>query len=130
METHLLDQLERIGLVRGRKPGNLHIELALIQRERALQNSVGDRSGDAATMPLTALHHHRNDVFGMIKWRETSKPSTVILMSSHGGLGSAGFARYDPLFQTRSTTGAAVFVNNFPKTFANQLDVVRRDFLV
>ena len=128
MIGHILDHLERVGLVCRREPCNLHVELAFIESERALQNSVGHRAGDAAAM-FAALHHHSNDILRMFKGRKASKPCSGILMSSHTGLRGAGFPRYYPFFQPRSAAGAAVLINNLPKASADQLDLIWRDFL-
>ena len=127
--SHCFDQLERIGMMCGGEPGNLHIELAFILRERAFENARSDRARDLAAVPRGALHHHYDDVFRMVKWRETSKPRNVFLVAPVSRLRGAGFPRDHPIFQTRSATGAAVFINNLPKAFANELDLIRRDFL-
>jgi hypothetical protein len=127
--SHRLDQLEWIGLMRGREPSHLHIEFAFIQRERALQDSVGDRARDFAAVPRRALYHHCDDILRMVKWRETRKPRHVFLLSTLSGLRSASLPRYHPIFQTCSAAGTAVFINNLPQPFADQLDVVRGDFL-
>jgi hypothetical protein len=125
MIRHRLDQLEWIGVMRRREPGHLHVEFALIQRERALQDSVGDWASDFAAVPRGALHHHCDHKLRVVKWRETRKPRHVFLLSTLGGLRSASLPRHHPIFQTRSATSAAVFVNNFPKAFAHKVDFVR-----
>src|SRR5207302_2613134 len=125
MVGHVLDHLEGIGLICGREPGNLHVELAFVECERALQNSGGDWASDAAAM-LATLHHHCNDILRMLKWRETSKPCNSILVAAVGGLSSACFASNLGPFQTRPATSSSVFVNNLPKAFAHELDFVRR----
>jgi len=115
---NILDHLERIGLMRWREPGHLHVEFPFIQCERALQDSVGDWAGHAAAV-LAALHHHSNDILRIFKGREAGEPCGGILMSVHSGLRGAGFPRYHPFFQTCSATGAAVFINDLPKAIAN-----------
>src|SRR6266568_3198914 len=127
--SHCFDQLERIGLMCGCEPGDLHIELAFILRERAFENACSDRARDLAAVPRGALHHHCDDVLRMVKWRETSKPRHVFLVATVGGLRGAGLPRHHPIFQTRSATGSSVFINHLPKAFADQLDLVRGDFL-
>jgi hypothetical protein len=129
VKSHRLDQLERIGMMRGLEPGHRHIEFAFIQCERAFQDSVRDRARDFAAVPRGALNHHCDDILRMVKWRETRKPRDVFLLTTISGLRSARLSRYYPIFQTRSAAGAAVFIDNLPKAFANQLDVVRGDFL-
>src|SRR5262249_29605865 len=113
----------------GCKPGHMHIELAFILRERAFENTRGDRARDLAAVPRCALDHHRDDVLRMVIWRETSKPRNIFLVPTLGGLCGAGLPRHHPLFQARSATGASVFVTHFPKTLADQLDLIRGDFL-
>ena len=125
MISHRFDQLERIGLMRGCKPGDLHIELAFILRQRAFENARGDRARDLATVPRGALHHHYNDVLRMVKWRETSKPRNVFLVATLAGLRGAGLPRHHPIFQTRPATGSSIFVHNFPKAFAHKVNFVR-----
>src|SRR5438034_11444296 len=125
---HILEHLKRIGLVRRREPGDLHIELTFIQRERPFQNSRGNWASDAAAV-LTALDHNRNNILGILERRETGKPRNGILVPAIGGLGSASLARNLHIFQTRSSTGSPVFINNFPKAFAHEFDFVRREFL-
>src|SRR5437763_7831336 len=96
------------------QPGDLHIELAFILRQRAFENACSDRARDLAAMPRGALHHHYDDVFRMVKWRETSKPRNVFLVAAVTRLGCAGFSRDHPIFQTRSAASAAFFINNLP----------------
>jgi hypothetical protein len=121
--------LEWIGVMGGWEPGHLHVKLAFIHREGALQDSVGDWARDFAAVPRGALHHHGDDIFWVVIWRETRKPRHVFLLSTLSGLRSASLSRHYPIFQTRSTTGSSIFVNNFPKAFANKLDLIRRNFL-
>src|SRR5213593_4185003 len=99
----------------GCEPGDLHIVLSFILRERAFENACSDRARDLAAVPRGALHHHCDNVLRMVKWRETSKPCHVFFVAALGGLRSAGFPSYHDVFQTRSATGSAIFVNNFPK---------------
>src|SRR4029453_12347724 len=113
----------------GVEPGYRNVEFALLQRERALQDSVRDRARDFAAVPRGALNHHCDDILRMVKWRETRKPRDVFLLTTISGLRSDRLPRYYPIFQTCSAAGAAVFIDNLPKAFANQLDVVRGDFL-
>src|SRR5437899_2684888 len=127
--SHCFDQLERIGLMCGCEPGDLHIELAFILRERAFENACSDRARDLAAVPRGALHHHYDDVLRMVKWRETRKPRNVFLVAALGGLRSAGFSRDHPILQMCPAAGSTAFVDNLPKTFADQLDPVRGDFL-
>jgi hypothetical protein len=61
----------------------------------------------------------------MVKWRETRKPRHVFFVSALGGLRGASFPRHHPIFQTRSATGSSIFVNNFPKAFAHNVNFVR-----
>jgi hypothetical protein len=117
--SHCFDQLERIGLMCGCEPGDLHIELAFILRERAFENACSDRARDLAAVPRGALHHHCDDVLRIIKWRETSKPRNVFLVATVGGLRGPGLPRHHPIFQTRSATGSSIFINHLPKTFAD-----------
>src|SRR5881396_289628 len=101
----------------GCAPRDLHIELSLILAERAFEDARSDRARDLAAVPGGALHHHCDDILRMIKWRETRKPRHVLLVATVGGLRSAGFPRYHPIFQTRAAAGSSIFVNNFPKAF-------------
>jgi hypothetical protein len=125
MISHCFDQLERIGVMRGCEPGNLHIELSFILRERAFENACSDRAGDLAAVARRALHHHCDDILRMIKWRETHKPRHVFLVATVRGLRSTGFSSHHNVFQTRSATGPSIFVNNFPKAFAHKVNFVR-----
>src|SRR5439155_23311990 len=127
--SHCFDQLERIGLMCGCEPGDLHIELAFILRERAFENACSDRARDLAAVPRGALHHHCDDVLRMVTWRETDKPRHVFLVTTFGGLRSAGFPSHHHIFQTRSAAGSSIVVNNLPKTFPDKLDILRRNFL-
>src|ERR1041385_2193156 len=111
------------------EPGDLHIEFAVILRERAFENARSYRARDFPAVSGGALNHHYNDVFRMVKWREASKPRHVFLVAAVSRLRGAGFSRDHPIFQTRSAAGAPVFINNLPKTFANEVDLIRRDFL-
>src|ERR1700752_926582 len=113
----------------GCEPSDLHIELAIILRERAFQNACSDRARDLAAVPRGALHHHYDDIFRMVKWRETRKPGNVFLVAAVTRLRGAGFSRNDPIFQTRSAACAALLINNLPKAFANKVDLIRRYFL-
>src|SRR6266702_6106573 len=107
-------------MMRRCKPGDLHIKLSFILRERAFENACSDRARNLSAVPRGALHHHYDDVLRMVKWRETRKPRHVFLVATVGGLRSAGFPSHHNLFQTRSATGSSIFVNNFPKAFAHQ----------
>src|SRR5436190_19556573 len=109
----------------GCEPGDLHIKLAFILRERAFENACSDRARDLAAVPRGSLHHHYDDILGMIKRRETSKPRNVFLVATVVGLRSARLPRHYPIFQTRSATGSSIFVNHFPKAFAHKIDFVR-----
>jgi len=109
----------------GCEPGDLHIELAFILRERAFENACSDRARDLAAVPRGTLHHHCDDVLRMVKWRETRKPGHVFFVAALGGLRSAGFPSHHDVFQTRSATGSAIFVNNFPKALAHKVNFVR-----
>jgi len=113
----------------GCEPGDLHIELAVILRKRAFENTCSDRARDLAAVPRGALHHHYDNVFRMVIRCETSKLCNVFLVAALSRLRGAGFSRDHPIFQTRSTAGAALLINNLPKAFANELDLIRRDFL-
>jgi hypothetical protein len=112
-------------VVCGCEPGDLHIELSFILRERAFENARSDRAGNLAAVPRGALHHHYDDILRMIKWRETRKPRHVFFVATLGGLRSAGFPSHHNVFQTRSATGSSIFVNNFPKAFAHKVNFVR-----
>ena len=112
-------------MVCGCEPGDLHIEVPFILRERAFENACSDRARDLAAVPRGALHHHSDDILRMIKWRETHKPRHVFFVATLGGLGSSGFSSHHYVFQTRSATGSAIFVNNFPKAFAHKVNFVR-----
>src|ERR1051326_4800650 len=116
-------------MMRGGEPGDLHIELAVILRERAFENPRSDRARDLAAVAGGALHHHYDDVFRMIKWREACKPCNVFLVPAVSRLCGAGFTCDHPIFQTRSASGTALFIDDLPKAFANELDLIRRDFL-
>jgi hypothetical protein len=117
--------LERIGVVCGCDPGDLHIELSFILRERAFENARSDRTRDLAAVSRGALHHHRHDIPRMVIWRETRKPRHIFLLATVGGLRSAGFPSHHNVFQTRSTTGSSILVDNFPKAFAYKVNFVR-----
>jgi hypothetical protein len=116
-------------MMRGRKPGDLHIELSFILRERPLDNACSDWACDLAAVARSTLHHDCDDILRMVIWRETNKPRHVFLVATLGSLRSAGFPSHREVLQTRSTTGSSIFVNNFPKAFANKLDLIRRNFL-
>ena len=60
--------------MRGWKPGHLRVELALVKRHCALQDSVGDRGRDTAAVSGGALHHHCDDILRMVIGSETNKP--------------------------------------------------------
>src|SRR5580700_8915607 len=106
------------------EPGDLHIELSVILRERAFENACSDRSRDLSAVARRALHHHCDDILRMVKWREARKPRHVFLVATVGGLRSAGFPRYHPIFQTRAAAGSSIFVNDFPKAFTHKLNFV------
>ena len=109
----------------GCEPGDPHIELSFILRERAFENACSDRARDLAAVPGGALHHHCDDILRMIKWRETRKPRHVLFVATLGGLRSAGFSSDHNVFQTRSATGSSIFVNNLPKALAHKVNFVR-----
>ena len=111
--------------MRGREPGNLHIKLSFIQRQRAFHNARRDWPGNTATMFAT-LHHRRDDIFGIIKRSETSEPGDGILVAAIGGLGGSGLSSHLHIFQSRSSAGAAIFIDNFPKAFAHEIDLFSR----
>jgi hypothetical protein len=123
--SHCFDQLERIGLMCGCEPGDMHIELSFILSERAFQNACSDRARDLAAVTRGALHHHCDNILRMVKWREARKPRHVFLVATVGGLRSAGFPSHHNVFQTRSATRSSVFVNNLPKAFAHKINFVR-----
>ncbi len=116
-------------MMRRCKPGDLHIKLSFILRERAFENACSDRARNLSAVPRGALHHHYDDVLRTVKWCETRKPRNVFLVAALGRLRSAGFSRDHPILQMCSATGSTAFVDNLPKTFADQLDPVRGDFL-
>src|SRR5207247_6941925 len=81
----------------------------------------------AATATMFApLHHRRDDIFGIIKRSEASKPGDGILVTAIGGLGGSGFSSHLHIFQSRSSAGAAIFIDNFPKAFAHEIDLFSR----
>ena len=116
-------------MMRRCKPGDLHIKLSFILRERAFENACSDRARNLSAVPRGALHHHYDDVLRTVKWRETRKPRNVFLVAALGRLRSAGFSRDHPILQMCPAAGSTAFVDNLPKTFADQLDPVRGDFL-
>src|SRR5205823_3774835 len=85
----ILNHLERISLMSGREPGNLHIKLSFIQRQRAFHNARRDWPGDTATM-LATLYHGGDYIFGIIKRSETGKPGNCIFMASIRRLSRSG----------------------------------------
>src|SRR5207253_8287164 len=93
-----------IGLMRGRQPGDGHVELAFVQRQSALHNARGHRAGNAAPV-FAALHHCGDDIFGMIEWSKTSEPGDRVLVAVIGRLGGAGLSGDLPSFQPRCATG-------------------------
>ena len=112
-------------MVRGCYPSDLHIELSCILRERAFENACSDWARDLAAVPRGALYHHCDDIPRMVIRRETRKPRHIFLVATVGGLCSAGFPSHHNIFQTRSTTGSSVLVDNFPKAFADKVNFVR-----
>ena len=126
--AHGFDQLEWISVVCRRRPRYLHVKVSFILRQSAFENARCDRARDLAAMARSTLHHHCDHIFRMIEWRETHKPGNVFLVATLGGLRSASFPSHHHIFQTRSATGASIFVNNFPKAFADKLDILRRYF--
>jgi hypothetical protein len=125
VKAHRFDQLERIGVMGGCEPGHLHIEFAVILRERAFKNACSDRARDLPAVPGGPLDHHYDNILGMVKWRETSKPRHVFLVTPVRGLRGPRLPRYHPIFQPRPATGPTVFVNNFPKSFAHSVNFIR-----
>ena len=109
-----LDQLQRIGMMRRCQPGNLHIEIPFILRERALKNARGNRTRDFAAVSRSTLDHDRDHIFRVIKWSETGKPGDVFLVASVGRLGRSGFSGDDHIFQTCPAARSSIFVDNFP----------------
>src|SRR5689334_21292151 len=101
-------------MMRGCQPGNLHIEVPFVLRERALENAGCDRTCDFAAMSGSALNHHCHDILRMIKWGEARKPGDVFLLPSIGRLGRSSLPSDDNVFQTCSAPGPSIFVNNFP----------------
>ena len=109
--------------MRGRQPGDGHVELVFVQRQGALHNARGHRASNAAPV-FAALHHCGDDIFGMIEWRKTSEPGDRVLVAVIGRLGGAGLSGDLPSFQPRCATGPSVLVNNFPKPLAHELDLI------
>ena len=105
--------------MRWREPSHRHVEFAVLQSERALQDSIRDRSRDFAAVAGGALNHHYDDVPRVVIWRETRKPGNVFLLPAISSLGGTSLPRHHPIFQTRSAARAAVFVNDLPKAFAD-----------
>ena len=101
-------------MMRGCQPGDLHIEVPFILRERALENAGCDRARDFAAMSRSALNHDCHDILRMIKWGEARKPSNVFLLASIGRLGRSSLTSDDNVFQTCSAPSPPIFVNNFP----------------
>jgi hypothetical protein len=120
---HILNHLERVRLVRRREPGHLHVEVTLIHSQRAFQNSRRDWPGDAATV-LATLYHGHDYVFGIFEGGKTGKPGNRIFMASIRRLGRSGFSGNLHIFQTRSSARPAIFINNFPKAFAHEIDLL------
>ena len=75
---------------------------------------------------FATLHHRRDDIFGIIKRSEASEPGDGILVTAIGGLGGSGFSSHLHIFQSRSSAGAAIFIDNFPKAFAHEIDLFSR----
>src|ERR1051326_9293630 len=120
MKAHCFDQLEGMGVMGGGEPGHLHIEFAFIQRECAFQNACSDGARDLPAMPRGTLDHLYYNILRMVEWRETSKPRHVFLVTAVRGLRGPGLPRHHPIFQPRPATGATVFVNTFPNSFAHR----------
>jgi len=106
-------------MMRRCKPGDLHIKLSFILRERAFENACSDRARNLSAVPRGALHHHYDDVLRTVKWCETRKPRNVFLVAALGRLRSARFSRDHPILQMCSATVSTAFVDNLPKTFAD-----------
>src|SRR5438132_564760 len=103
----------------------LHLGLSFILIERAFENACSDRARDLAAVPRGALHHHCDDILWMVIRRETCKPRDIFLVATVGGLRSAGFPSYHPIFQARAAAGSSIFVNNFPEAFTHKLNFFR-----
>ena len=71
-------------------PCDCHVEIAFIHRQGAFQNAGRNWPGDTATM-FAALHHHGDDVLGIIERSEASKPRDRIFVAAICGLRGAGF---------------------------------------
>ena len=111
-------------MMRGCKPGDLHIEVPFILRDSALENAGCDRPRDFAAMSRSALDHDRHDILRMVKRGETCKPGYVFLLASIGRLRRSGFTSDYNVFQTGSAAGPPVFVNNFPQTSPNEFHIL------
>src|SRR5438105_2738259 len=96
--AHCFNQLERIRMMCGCEPRDLHIELSFILRENAFENARSDRARHFAAVPRRPLHHHCDDILRMLKWRETHKPRHVFLVTTLGGLRSTSFAGHHNIF--------------------------------
>src|SRR5438105_12482368 len=110
--------------MRGCKPGDLHVELSFVLRESALENAGCDRARDLAAMSRGALDHHGHDVLWIVKRRETRKPRHVFLMAPIGRLRRSSFPSDHNVFQTCSAASSSLFVNNFPQTVPNELQIL------
>src|ERR1700730_2247452 len=115
--------------MRRRDPRDLLLEIALVHRQRALENSRGDRCGDltAVTAVLAALHHHDNGVLRIVERREAGEPGGGIVLSFRRRLGGSGLSGNLHAVQPRYPASAAVFIYDFPKTFPRELDLLGRE---
>ena len=116
-------------MMRGCKPGDLHIEVPFILRESALQNASCDWPRDFAAMSRSALDHDRHDILRLVKRGETCKPGYVFLLASIGRLRRSGFTSDYNVFQTGSAAGPPVFINNFPQTLPNEFHILGGDLV-
>ena len=80
--------------MRRRDPGHLRIEIAIIHRERALKDAIGDRSRDRSAVPgvFAGLHHRHHDVLRMIVRRKRTEPRDVVYLSVCHRLRGARFS--------------------------------------
>jgi hypothetical protein len=65
----------------------------------------------------------------MVEWRKRCKPRHIFLVAALTGLRGPRLASDLNILQTCSATSPAVFINHLPKTLADHVDLIRRNFL-
>src|SRR5439155_23423014 len=103
-------------------------ELAFIERQRALHNTRCNGARDAAPVFAT-LNHDGDDILWIIERSETGELGDRIFMAAFGGLRGTGLSSNLHIFQSRSSSCPAVFIDNLPKALADQINLVCRKLI-